>query len=158
MRKAIVFISMLLLPFCVGLVAGALTQNAQEAFGMYNKPPLSPPAWLFPVAWTILYILMGIASYLVYVNTSSSETVGTKILALLFYAVQLFFNFLWSLVFFRLEEYWVAFVWLLILWVLVFIMMILYRKISALAFWLTIPYLGWLTFAAYLNLGVAMLN
>ncbi|MBR5516726.1 MAG: tryptophan-rich sensory protein, partial [Firmicutes bacterium] len=79
------------IPLLVGAISAFLTKNNMAMFGMINKPPLSPPAWLFPVVWTILYILMGIASYLVYTSEKSVRVTT----ALKVYGLQLIFNFLW---------------------------------------------------------------
>lgn len=126
-----------------------------EAFEQINKPPLSPPGWLFPVVWTVLYISMGIASYLVLESDSSHKDI---INALTFYGVQLFFNFLWSILFFNFSLYGIAFIWLLILWVLIIMTTVLFGKISKLSALLLIPYFLWVTFAGYLNFGIAVLN
>lgn len=142
------------IPLAVGGLAALLTMNSMETFGRLNQPPLSPPAWLFPVVWTILYTLMGIASYLVLV----SEKVYRAKSALTLYGIQLAFNFLWSIVFFNLNAYWFAFVWLIILWVLIIVTTVLFYRISKAAGYLMIPYLIWVTFAAYLNFAIAMLN
>lgn len=121
---------------------------------MLNQPPLSPPAWLFPVVWTLLYTLMGIASYLVAV----SEKTYRARTALTVYGVQLAFNFFWSLIFFNLHAYLFAFVWLVLLWLLIIITTVLFYQISRPAGYLLIPYLLWVTFAGYLNLAIALLN
>lgn len=145
----------LAIPLLVGLTAGLATMNSMDTFKMLNKPPLSPPAWLFPVAWTILYALMGIASYLVLSSGGSGSDISS---ALLFYALQLAFNFAWSFLFFSFELYSFAFAWLIALWVLILITAIKFSKLSDVAAYLMLPYLAWVTFAAYLNLGIALLN
>lgn len=145
----------LAIPLAVGGLSALLTRNSMEAFQNLNQPPLSPPGWLFPVVWTVLYLLMGLASYLVYVNGRNRRMVQN---ALFVYGVQLFFNFLWSIIFFNQERYLFAFFWLLALWVLILITLILFYRIHKPAGLLLIPYLLWVTFAGYLNLGVALLN
>lgn len=145
----------LLIPLAVGGLSALLTRNSMEAFGALNQPPLSPPGWLFPVVWTILYLLMGLASYLVFVNGHNRRKVQN---ALFVYGVQLFFNFLWSIIFFNQERYFFAFFWLLALWVLILITLVLFYRIHKPAGLLFIPYLVWVTFAGYLNLGIALLN
>lgn len=145
----------LLIPLAVGGLSALLTRNSMEAFGALNQPPLSPPGWLFPVVWTVLYLLMGFASYLVFVNGRNRRKVQN---ALFVYGVQLFFNFLWSIIFFNQERYFFAFFWLLALWVLILITLILFYRIHKPAGLLLIPYLLWVTFAGYLNLGIALLN
>lgn len=145
----------ILLPIAVGVVSSYLTRDAQIMFSVINKPPLSPPGWLFPVVWTILYVLMGIASYIIYQHGKAREDVKT---ALSFYIVQLAFNFFWTIIFFHYESYLFAFIWLIVLWNLVLITIIKFNKISRVASYLMIPYLIWVTFAGYLNLGIYMLN
>lgn len=143
------------IPLIVGGLSALLTRNSMEAFSTLQKPPLSPPGWLFPVVWTVLYILMGLASYLV---TTASAPKAQIEPALKLYGWQLFFNFFWSLIFFGMQQYWFAFVWLLVLWVLIILTTISFYRISKPAAYLMIPYLIWVTFAAYLNAGIAALN
>ncbi len=139
-------------PLAVGGLAGFLTRDSMKIFRTLNKPALSPPAWLFPVVWTILYVLMGIASYLVITSGKSYRT------ALMFYGIQLVFNFFWSIFFFNMEAYLFSFIWLVILWILIFITMILFFRISEPAGYLMLPYLLWVTFAGYLNISIYLLN
>lgn len=136
-----------------GGLAGFLTKNSMNAFRLLRKPPLSPPGILFPIVWTILYVLMGISAYLV----SMSGSFETR-RALILYAVQLAVNFFWSLIFFNAGNYLFAFLWLLLLWVLVFAMLLSFRKADRTAALLQIPYFLWVTFAAYLNCGIWLLN
>jgi tryptophan-rich sensory protein len=124
-----------------------------STFDAVAKPPLYPPGWLFPAVWTVLYILMGIASYLIYTSNSFN-----KKQALLFYSAQFAVNFFWSIIFFNLNAYLFAFIWLLLLWVLVLITLVKFYKINENAGLLLIPYLVWVAFAGYLNLGIALLN
>lgn len=147
----------ILIPLAVGSIAGLLTMGGMEEFATLNKPPLSPPAWLFPVVWTILYILMGISSYLIYTSEEPKES-NLKSQALSTYGYQLLVNFLWPVFFFDFRWYFFSFLWLVFLWILVAKMILEFRKISPLAALLNVPYLLWLTFAAYLNLGVWLLN
>lgn len=134
---------------------GALLSGGMDAYGNLNQPPLSPPGWVFPIVWTILYLLMGYASYRVF--TSQAEAAAIR-KALRFYGIQLFLNFLWPIVFFGFQWYWAAFILLLVLWGLVYITMYLFGQVDDTAENLLIPYLLWVTFAGYLNLGVALLN
>ena len=143
------------LPLAVGGLAGFLTRDSMKLFENLNQPPLSPPGWLFPVVWTVLYGLMGLASYLVL--RSGAETPQIR-RALGVYLLQLGFNFLWSILFFNLEWYLAAFFWLLALWALIFVTMVLFYKIRPLAGDLLLPYLLWVTFAGYLNYGIYLLN
>ena len=143
------------IPLAVGSLSGYISASAMDSFRLLNKPPLSPPGFLFPVVWTILYILMGIASYLVLTSGQSKTKIKD---AMITYGLQLFFNFFWSIIFFNLEWYMFAFVWLVVLWVLIFNTIISFYEISKTAAYLLIPYLLWVTFAGYLNLGIYLLN
>lgn len=145
----------LAIPLVVGGAAGLLTMNSMEAFEALNQPPLSPPGWLFPVVWTVLYVLMGIASYLVSVSDAPQEE---KARALWTYGIQLAFNFLWPIAFFNLKWYLFAFLWLVILWVLILITALRFGRIRKPAGYLLVPYLLWVAFAGYLNLGIYLLN
>ncbi len=148
-------------PLGGGLIISLFTRDAMSKFGSFNQPPLAPPAWLFPVAWTILYVLMGLASYFIWKKGYDSKKVADKSAsrtALIIYGIQLGFNFVWTPFFFSLGWYWFAFAWLLIMWALVVVLMVKAYKISRPAFWMLLPYIIWCTFAAYLNCGIAILN
>ncbi len=139
----------------VGFLSGWLTREGVDLFSATaQQPPLSPPALLFPIVWTILYALMGIGAAQVYRAPASNA----RSRALLVYLLQLAFNFFWSILFFNLQNYALAFFWLLGLWILILWMIFAFFKVDKLAAWLQIPYLLWVTFAAYLNFGVWMLN
>ena len=150
----------IVVPIAVGFLSSFITKDAMMSFNSMKKPPLAPPGILFPIAWTILYILMGISSYIIYVydakNDSTSLSIKNKCLSL--YVIQLVFNFFWSVIFFKFKLYIFAFAWLVILWILVFKLIIDSKKISKVASYLLIPYLAWMTFAGYLNIGIAVLN
>lgn len=143
------------IPLVVGGVSALLTMGSMKNFERLNQPPLSPPTWIFPVAWTILYILMGYASYLVWAKREETEYVSG---ALKVYAIQLAFNFCWSIIFFNLGWYYFALGWLIIMWLLIINMMKRFFMIEVTAGYLIAPYFLWVTFAAYLNLGIALLN
>lgn len=134
-----------------GALSALLTGGFSDFFDKFEKPPLLPPAWLFPVVWAILYALMGISAYLV-------SRYGKSEKALIVYWAQLAVNFLWSIVFFRLEAAWAAFGVILLLLVLIVLMITEFRKIRPLAAWLNVPYLLWVIFAAYLNFAIAYIN
>ncbi len=143
------------IPLIVGAAAGFLTSNSMESFSSLIKPPLSPPAWLFPVVWTILYVLMGVSSYLILTSGADKQNID---IAIKIYAYQLAVNFLWSIVFFNFGLYLFAFVWLILLWVLILLMIIRFKPINDIAAYMNIPYLLWVTFAGYLNLAIWILN
>ena len=141
-------------PLAVGGLAALLTRDSMETFARLKQPPLSPPGWLFPVVWTVLYLLMGLASYLVCVRRENALYTP----AMKCYAVQLVMNFLWTLIFFRFEAWLLAFFWLLALLVLIFTTLGLFSRIRKAAGRLLIPYALWVIFAGYLNLGIWYLN
>ncbi len=143
------------IPLLVGGLSALFTQGSMQDFQNLTKPPLSPPGWLFPVVWTVLYILMGIASYLIYTAKYSAGMAGN---ALLFYMIQLIFNFFWSIIFFNWEMYLLAFIWLLALLALIIVTTIKFYRISKPAAYLMLPYIIWVVFAGYLNLGIYLLN
>ena len=145
----------LAIPLAVGGAAALLTGRAMASFDTLRQPPLSPPGWLFPVVWTVLYALMGLASWLVWSTACPPEQKNT---ALGFYAAQLAFNFFWSILFFRLEQYLLAFFWLLALWLLIAATAALFSRCRRAAGWLLAPYLLWVAFAGYLNLAIWILN
>lgn len=145
----------LAIPLAVGGLAALLTGGGMGEYSQFVQPPLSPPGWVFPVVWTILYLLMGYASYRVL--TSSAEPAEIR-KALTRYGAQLLLNFLWPLIFFGLNWYWAALAVLVALWLLVFATIRSFSKIDEKAGDLLLPYILWLTFAAYLNFGVALLN
>ena len=146
----------LLIALGTGGLSALLTMNSmREVYAGLNQPPLSPPAWVFSVAWTILFILMAVSAYLVYTSDANQER---KRNALIVYGVQLLFNFLWSIFFFDKQWYWFSFAWLIVLWFLILTMILLFSNISRTAALLQIPYLLWVAFAGYLTVGVALLN
>jgi tryptophan-rich sensory protein len=137
----------------VGGLASLLTMGNMDIYTTLNTPPLSPPGWLFPVVWTVLYTLMGISAAIIY----TSNDVDSKS-ALTVYAAQLIVNFFWSLIFFNMRAFLFAFVWILLLDLLVIIMIMKFYRISPISAYLQIPYLVWILFASYLNLGIFLLN
>lgn len=145
----------ILIPLAVGGLSALLTRDGMRLFALMRKPPLAPPAWVFPAAWTALYIMMGIASYLVYASGASRVR---RERALTFYALQLGMNFFWSIIFFSLEMYLTAFIWLVGMWMLILICTVLFWHIDRRAGRLMLPYLAWVAFAGYLNMGIFLLN
>ena len=142
----------ILIPVLLGLLVGLLTSNGNN-YNMMNMPSFAPPGFLFPIVWTILYILMGISSYLV--SESYLPMVDN---ALKIYVLQLIVNLLWSFIFFSFDLYLFAFIWILLLIFLVVLMIIKFYQISKLSAFLQIPYLLWIVFAAVLNFSVFLLN
>jgi len=144
----------LAIPLAVG-GAGALLSGGMTNYGAMVKPPLSPPGWVFPVVWTVLYLLMGWASWLVWKSDAPREE---KRRALILYGAQLAVNFIWPLVFFGGEMYLAALLILIALWVLILMTIRAFSGINERAGDLLIPYILWVSFAAYLNLGIFLLN
>ena len=148
MRQKPLLIS-LLISLGTGVIAGFLTFKSMEQYQEMYRPPLSPPGWVFPVVWLILYALMGIAAYRIYMKDPKAEV-------LKLYLIQLAVNFLWPILFFNFGWQLFAVVWLLLLWYLVLVMIKEFAKIDEGAAKLMIPYLIWLTFASYLNIAIAL--
>lgn len=134
-------------------VVGNLLGNAAAGYENLIKPAFAPPGIVFPIVWTILYIFMGIAAYLVYESDSPY-----KMEALRIYGLQLFVNALWPLFFFRFEMFFFAFWWLILLLFLVIITAKLFYQVNPMSGYLMIPYILWLLFAAVLNYSVYLLN
>jgi tryptophan-rich sensory protein len=139
----------------VGMLSGLLSRPGMEGFQeTVAQPPLSPPAILSPIVWTLLYTLMGISAARIWL----SEPSELRSRSINLFIAQLVVNFFWSLIFFDARSFPLAFLWLLLLWGLVAWMIITFRKIDSRAALLQVPYLLWLTFAAYLSAGVWVLN
>ena len=134
------------LPLAVGGAAAVLTMDAMAQYSALPQPPLAPPTWVFPAVWTVLYLLMGAASRRVHrLGTQESRN------ALMLYYVQLAVHFVWPLLYFRAQEYAVAFWWLLLLLALVLAALSAFFRLDKAAGRLLMPYAAWLLFAAYLN-------
>ncbi len=144
----------LLIPLAVGALSGLLTWDSMEIYHALKKPPLSPPSILFPIVWTALYLLMGIGAYMV----QNSVSAKGRAPAMKAYAIQLAVNFLWPLLFFRMQEYLFAAICAVLLCVLIIRMMVYFFRVDYRAALLQFPYLIWSVFACYLNFGVYALN
>ena len=145
----------LLIPLAVGGLSAFVTRGDMDIYKTVERPPLSPPGIVFPIVWTVLYILMGISLYLIWNN---GDTYADKTFAYTIFGFQLFLNFIWSPVFFSSQQYLLAFIILIILWISVLLMIISFYKIYKPAGLLQIPYLIWVTIAGYLNIGIYLLN
>ncbi len=154
MKKAnrTTFIIFLLIPLAVGGLSAILSGD-MSLYGRINQPAFAPPAILFPIVWTILYLLMGVSSYIIYLSNSPEKET-----ALTTYGIQLFFNFFWSIIFFGFGQYLAAFLWLVVLVILIAIMIYQFYQISPFAAYLQIPYLIWCLFASVLNFAIYKLN
>ena len=138
----------------IGGLSALFTNMGMDNYRAAEKPALTPPEIVFPIVWTILFILMGIGAARVWLSPDSKH----KVQGLRLYILQLTFNFIWSILFFNFQAYGFAFIWLIILWLLILLMIISFSKSDKLAAYLQIPYLLWVTFASYLNFMVWMLN
>ena len=144
----------LIVPLATGGLA-TIFSGGMSGQQIANQPPLSPPGWMFPVVWTILYLLIGYASYRILESGADPASIQK---ALRLYGAQLALNFLWPILFFGFDAYLFAFLVLIGLWVLIFLTIRAFSKIDETAGNLLLPYLLWVTFAGYLNLGVYLLN
>lgn len=140
----------------VGSLAACLVWGNIRLYAVLNKPPLAPPAPLFPIVWTVLYILMGIGSARIYLQRSAYPYEVLD--ALLSYALQLILNFFWPIIFFNMLTFLFAFIWLVVLWCAIIKMIFKFSRLDTAAAYLQIPYLLWVTFAGYLNFMIYLMN
>lgn len=139
-----------------GMIAAILTaQSVQTWYPTLLKPSFNPPNWLFGPVWIVLYLMMGIALYLIWQRSGTGQNVQT---AVIFFIIQLVLNAAWSLIFFGLQSPFWAFVEIVALWIAILITIILFREISRTASYLLVPYILWVTFAAILNFSIWRLN
>lgn len=150
-----IMIIAILIPVAVGLFSAFLTGNDMKIYENMNHPFLAPPGWVFPVAWTVLYVVMGLASYLVYTSDAEGEV---KRKALTLYACQLIMNFFWSTLFFTYARLWISFIWIMVMWGLILICAIRFYRINSAAGLMMGVLLLWTTFAAYLNLACCIMS
>ena len=145
----------ILIPLAVGGLSALLTRESMDIYKDIVSPPLAPPGWMFPVVWTILYILMGISSARVYLSSDNKKAREDGLLS---YGISLFMNFLWSVIFFRLRFFGFAALWLLVMLFFILRTVYYYAKVDKLASRLQIPYIIWSSFALCLNFGIFILN
>ena len=141
----------LIISLGVGGLSSFLTSGSMDIYSSIILPPFAPPSYLFPIVWTILYVLMAISATIIYEKSPRAKS-------LVIYGLQLLVNFIWPLLFFNGRMFSAAFVCLMILWFLVIWMILEFYKTDKLAAYLQIPYLLWLTFAAVLNFSIFILN
>ena len=156
LKKYKSYIFSVLIALSVGGLSALVTMGSMDIYADLNQPPLSPPSWLFPVVWTILFIFMGIGSGGVYEKGKDNKDAIR--LPLSIYAINLLLNFLWSIIFFNLRAFLCSFVWLILLIAIIIIMIKEFKKIKPWCANLQIPYLLWCMFALYLNGGIYILN
>lgn len=149
LKKYKPYIVQILIALAVGGVSGFLVRDSFSVYNEMIKPALAPPPVVFPIVWAILYILMGISAGMIYKTENRIPFV---------YYLQLFVNFVWPIIFFNMQSFLFAFIWLVLLWVLVVVMITEFYKINKTAAYLQFPYLLWLTFAGYLNFSIWLLS
>lgn len=154
-KNIVALIISILLAQGVGLLSGFLSMTASSDYANFNKPPFSPPGWVFPVVWTILFFLMAVAAYRIWMKGKAGEDVSK---ALTLYCTQLFLNFLWSIIFFRFRLYAIAFLELLLLLVFILLTCFEFFRIDKTSGYLMIPYIAWVSFAGVLNFAIWMMN
>ncbi len=148
-KRIFTLIAAILIPLLVGSFSALLTAGDMDIYDTVYRPALAPPGWLFPIVWTVLYALMGLASYYIFISDAEPEN---KRSVLLLYAVQLAMNLFWSTLFFTYHRFVIALIWLLVMWVLILICTIRFFLIRRAAGLMMSALLLWTTFAAYLNL------
>lgn len=153
-KKIQPYVVSIIIALVVGGLSALVTKDNMNIYDTINKPALSPPMFLFPIVWGILFVLMGISSAIVYIKSEKGKAFDN----LWIYGLQLIVNFFWSIIFFNMRSYLFAFVWLVLLWVLIIAMIVQFRKVSPVAAYLQIPYLLWVTFAGYLTVMIYILN
>lgn len=156
LQKLKPYIISVVIALAVGGLSAVITSGNMDVYENLNQPPLAPPSIVFPIVWTILFALMGISAAIVFKFRDEKPDEVRN--ALIVYGVNLAVNFLWSIIFFNMQAYLFAFIWLVLLWIVIAAMIFFFKKVSPLAAYLQIPYLLWVTFAGYLNLMTYLLN
>lgn len=151
-KKRNVYITAILIPLLAGGLSALITKDNMDTYETIVKPALSPPGWLFPVVWSILYILMGISAARIYLAS------GKRLEELRIFGAQLLVNVIWAPLFFNLRAFFISLIWIFLLWVLVICMIVRFRRYDKPAAYLQIPYALWVTFATYLNFAIFLLN
>jgi len=154
-KKIKPFVIGIAIAWAVGALSALLTRGNMGLYDEIARPPLSPPMVLFPIVWGILFTLMGVSSAMIWLERENGKDTGT---ALRIYGLQLVVNFFWSIIFFNMRAFLFAFIWIMLLWALIIVMITLFRRLNKTAAYLQIPYLLWVTFAAYLTLMIFMMN
>ncbi len=153
LKKIITYAVSIAVALGIGSLSALATSGSMDIYSSVETPSLSPPSIVFPIVWTILFTLMGISSARVFIANGYKWNN-----ALTVYVMQLAVNFLWSIIFFNIRAFLFAFIWLILLWVLIIVKIKGFYKYDKAAAILQIPYLLWVTFAGYLNLGIYLLN
>lgn len=154
-KNILIYSVSIAVPLLVGVLSALLTMKNMDIYKELETPPLSPPSVLFPVVWSVLYVLMGISCGMIWKYKKTDKNAEK---ALYYYVASLVFNFVWSILFFNFRLFTPAFIWLLMLLYLIIRTVICYAKVYKPAAYLQIPYIIWVMFAGYLNLGIRILN
>jgi len=159
-KGILALVGLIVISQLAGIFSGMLSSSASSSsfkatYSELNQPSFSPPSWVFGPVWAVLYTLMGISAYLVYKKGIKNPDVKA---ALIFFFIQLFLNFLWSIIFFGLNNPLLAFAEIVILWGFIMEMIISFKKVSSTAAYLQIPYILWASFAAILNFAIWIIN
>ena len=154
--KIKIYIISILIALGTGLLSSALTQMNMDIYPELVKPPLAPPPILFPIVWTVLYVLMGISSSMIYLRKNENIIASQNALSL--YGANLIINFTWSIIFFGFQKYLFAFIWLLFLLFTIVRMVTSFERLNKIAAYLQLPYIIWVIFAGYLNFAIYILN
>ncbi len=155
-KKYLPYIVSCIISLGVGIISAIVTRGSMDIYDKIVKPPLSPPAILFPIVWGILYILMGISAARIWLVKKENPAEVKDALAV--YGMSLAVNFLWSVIFFNFGAFLVSFVWILFLLALIIATVVRYVKLDKISAYLQIPYIAWVAFATYLNLAIFLLN
>ena len=150
------YIISILISLGTGILSALLTMRNMDIAAVANMPPLSPPAFLFPIVWTILFILMGVSAARIFDRRNKNPEVARS--GLTYYAMSLVVNLTWSIIFFNLHSYLIASVWIVLLLALIVLTVIRYAAIDKISAYLQIPYILWVSFATYLTFGIFYLN
>lgn len=154
-KNIIICVICIAVPVIVGLVSGYITRDNMVVFDSIKKPALTPPAIVFPIAWSILYVMMGIASFLALKNCRDFTQIVSVMIP---YIIQLILNFIWSIIFFNTQSYGLALACLVLMWIMIVRSMITFATVSMIAGWFLLPYIIWVSFAAYLNVMIVIMN
>lgn len=156
MNNTLKLIIAVAIPLLIGSTSAFFTVTGVGSwYQTINKPSWNPPDYIFGPVWTTLYVLMGISLFLVW---KSGTDVGTKRKAIVLFAIQLVLNFFWSFIFFDQHLVGAAFAEIVVMWLLIVLTIFAFARISKLAAWLLVPYISWVSFAAFLNYTIWQLN
>ena len=156
MNNSIKLIIAIAIPVAVGAISGFFTATGVESwYQTINKPSWNPPGWIFGPVWTTLYVMMGIALFLVWKSDSSDILKKT---AIALFAIQLILNFFWSFIFFNQHQIGWALVEIIAMWIFILLTIFAFGNVSKLAAWLLVPYISWVSFATILNYTIWKLN